>query len=947
MIKSQLETAKRNHLNSYIDTKNTHALVKYFQLVEFKFKKMDNFGLSLDDAAELYKGKNIYLRDLFVPPHLSDRYLAPEQIISAELQSTPNWQNIVDVIKRHPRCFILGDPGAGKTTLAHWLMLALSYSDNNLTKMELGELVPFALILRELPLQDIKSFDDLWRVFTERNQDVMQAFVQFPESFDVIKTLLNSGQALILLDGLDEITHVETRQHLVNAVRQGMHDYPNCKFLISSRVVGFDQRLWLSPDPSKTDSENCNIDIDLVGNMNSSTSTLDIRLKLDQRNTNTLLPVFYLAPFTYSQAEQFVSNWYKQYHPNHDGNHEKRVKELLTRTRKNDGLGRLSRTPVLLNMICFIHARRGRLPDGRAELYQRIAETYLVGLDTARGIKSGGGYLHNFDYADRSDWLSEIALIMQTNRSEHDEENSILISENKVREILTQKLNAFAIKQDELNEEIDFLLIQFAQRSGLFLPRGKGENNEERYGFSHLSFLEYFAARALKPKLDLEQLRWKDLIAKTNLDWWQETFILFFEQIENSSLVEKYIEKLFPANSTYTKNRDDTQSLLASIVMDSGIKLRESKRKEIIELLWGSYVKNYNRSNFDGSLLLQRLWQSEYDALKLGIEKLESVDDLDLSMVEVFDLSVISRLLKLKYLVLQNNQVSDLSPLAGLTNVSHLTLDSNQITDLSPLAEMTKLTLLFIENNRVSDLSPLAGLKTLQVLFLGGNKINDISALSQLTRLRYLSLFDNQVSDISALSELKQLTYLGLSNNQVSDLSPLPRLAHLNDLVLDNNKISNVSVLAQQTKLTRLSLSDNQIDNISALKGLTDLRSLSLNNNKISDISMLVGLLKLEQLSLSNNQIADISALKGLTDLRSLSLDNNKISDLSVLAGLSKLERLSLSNNQIHDLSVLAKLPHLEVLMIRGNQISDFSALAGLTKLKTLDLNEIDDSDMH
>jgi hypothetical protein len=35
--------------------------------------QMDNFGLSLDDAEEIKEKQRVFLRDLFVAPHLSER----------------------------------------------------------------------------------------------------------------------------------------------------------------------------------------------------------------------------------------------------------------------------------------------------------------------------------------------------------------------------------------------------------------------------------------------------------------------------------------------------------------------------------------------------------------------------------------------------------------------------------------------------------------------------------------------------------------------------------------------------------------------------------------------------------------------------------------------------------------------------------------------------------
>ena len=902
---TQLPTPQAPDTRAFIDIANSHPLLRYFQNVQLKFMQMDNFGLSLDDAGEIKKQQRVFLRDLFVAPHLSRRHIDSEQLIQSEIKNAekPDWQSIVDVLQQHPHSFVLGDPGTGKTTLIHWLMLAFATSGKNLTKIALGELVPFALILRELPLREVKSFADLWQVFTAHNQDAMQAFAQYPESYDVIETLLNSGQALILLDGLDEITHDETRRNLGAAVLEGMRRYPATRFVISSRVVGFNQR-------------------QLFGLAMEETEPLALK---DQQ----VLPVSYIAPFTYSQAQQFVSNWYKQYQPNSDGNHEPRVKELLTRMQKNDGLGRLSRIPVLLNMICFIHARRGRMPDGRAELYQRIAETYLVTLDTARSISPyRGDSKIVFDYTDRSDWLSALALTMQQSRS--NEESAILMPEAQVRATLAAKLVELDVPEAHIADEVSSLLKNFAERSGLFLPRGEG-----LYGFSHLSFLEYFAAKALRRQAELHEIDWADLGCKASLVWWQETLVLFFEQLEDAKLTAKYLELLFPSHVSELKDLDKlllkpaditeaqitAQLLLASIVMDSGVKLTLTKRQALIAKLWEFYlqipigdfwgVQNY-------SALAKRLWQTDFESITLGLAAMKEVTALNLSGTDIADVSLLAGLTQLKDLDLRGTSVNDVSALAGLTQLQYLYLSSTPVSDVSALAGLTQLQYLYLNGTKISDVSALAGLTQLQDLRLIGTQVSDVSVLAGLTQLQTLLLDGTPVSDVSALAGLTQLKMLWLSKTQISDVSALAGLTQLQYLYLSGTPVSDVSVLAGLTQLQTLDLDGTQVSDVSALAGLTQLQHLDLRRTPVSEVSALAGLTKLHYLGLHYTQVSDVSALAGLTQLETLDLSGTPVNDVSALAGLTQLQILWLNGTPVSDVSVLAGLTQLKIYGLKG-----------------------------
>jgi len=119
-------------------------------------------------------------------------------------------------------------------------------------------------------------------------------------------------------------------------------------------------------------------------------------------------------------------------------------------------------------MICFIHARRGRLPDGRAELYQRIAETYLVSLDKARGLKFKDRELR-FDYYDLTEWLAEIAYTLQQRRTE--DNSVILMTETEVQVILSNGLVERGLDDEQAENECRFILEYLSHRSGCLYPR--------------------------------------------------------------------------------------------------------------------------------------------------------------------------------------------------------------------------------------------------------------------------------------------------------------------------------------------------------------------------------------------------------------------------------------------------------------------------------------------
>jgi Leucine-rich repeat (LRR) protein len=996
-----INPAQAPDTSAFVDIKNNHTLLRYFQNLQQYFMYANNFGLALDDEDRPDSAQpQAYLRNLFVPPHLSEKHFQPEQIIALEKQNqNQNWLDVAQVLKEHPRLFILGDPGAGKSTLLSWLMLSLSYSGDNLTKMMIGERVPFLLVLRDLSLSQVKDWNSLWHIFL--NNDNNKLAEPLRKDPDIIDTLFEKGQALLLIDGLDEVTQPEARQQLGQAVLEGINHYPRCGFVITSRLLGFDQDQWFGLETARlfqsVAAALSDIDVDKKTYKGQSTrrhqqsthkwiesskklnnqqrylwntfwhyqlnaelpplEILQENIGKERSNLNDIwkywskfssavksseLPVFYLAPFNNAQTQQFIENWYRQY-LGRDNTLSQRITNLQQCIIDHDGLGHLARIPVLLNMICFIHSRRGRLPDGRAELYQRISETYLTSLDRARGIKFRDQEF-NYDYLDLCEWLGKLALKLQDDRNEKDQ--SLLISQTLVKELLNEELINRGMSEQQADKEVEFILAYIAQRSGLFIPRGQNSNHEDQYGFAHLSFLEYFAAFALKQEAQIDTACLTDRQPTINFPWWHECWALFFEQLEHSRLTEKYLTELFK-NSFETQDWSSVKHvlLLAKIVMDSsvrlGIQVRHNKIKDLcIYYLENNWVKVFSEGGKEINALCELMWSERFDSRHILVKQAKDSSTIKFALTgsAINDLSPLSGLNQLRLLLLPATAIRDLTPLAGLKELGFLDIGNTAISDLSPLVQLSNLSVLILSSTAINDLSPLAELNQLTFLMLTNTAIKDLSPLAGLNQLSGLYLRNTAIDDLLPLAGLTQLTELYLSSTAINNLSPLSRLSQLIKLDLGNTSIIDLSPLAGLSQLIRLDLRRTAISDLSALAGLGQLSELDLSNTAISDLSPLAGLSQLRKLDLSYTTIGDLSPLAGLSQLVDLDLRRTNISDLSPLAGLSQLRELNLSNTAIGDLIPLAELNQLGELDLSNTAIGDLAPLAGLSQLIDLDL---------
>jgi internalin A len=736
-------------------------------------------------------------------------------------------------------------------------------------------------------------------------------------------------------------------------VLEGIKRYSRCGFVITSRLIGFDQEQWFDWIGAKTYLRlrsilaEVGIDKKTIKRQqikNSPLSSKEIRAskKLYEQQwyrrfesgryksksefshiessyeyilpkgwsgfssffERSELPVFYLVPFNKAQTHQFIDNWYRQY-LGQDNGLSQRIANLQQCLINHDALEHLARTPVLLNMICFIHSRRGRLPDGRAELYQRIAETYLTNLDRARGINKFRDREFNYDYLDLSEWLGKLALKLQDKRNEHDQ--SLLIDQKQVKTLLIDELINRGMPQQQSEEEVEDILAYIAQRSGLFIPRGQNSEYEEQYGFAHLSFLEYFAAFALKQEAQIDTTCLTDRYFTINLPWWHECWALFFEQLEHSRLTEKYLTELFKSPLNPVKSGSLKHALLlAKIVMDSsvrlGIQIRQSKIKELSTYyLENSWSQLFSEGEEEATAFCELIWSERFDSRRIFAEHAKVIGATSFALT--------------------GSAINDLSPLAALFQLKQLNLGNTGICDLSLLSGLSQLELLSVEHTSIRDLTPLTGLKQLSFLNLSDTAISDLSPLAQLKKLSTLVLNNTAISDLSPLAELKGLTHLVLTNTGIRDFLPLTGLDQLRGLYLSNTTISDLAPLATLSQLTELFLNSTATNDLSPLAKFGQLSRLSLNNTAIHDLSPLAGLSQLKILYLGSTSITDLSPLAGLSQLKILYLGSTSITDLSPLAGLSQLFDLDLSRTTISDLTPLAKLNNLKSLHLPNRNI--------------------------
>ena len=888
--------------------------------------------LGLPDRRE---NPDVVIDRLFVTPLLTRRYVSPDE-------SPENWfdeaEALVDALAENRRLVLLGDPGIGKSTFLNYVTWLLSRPATNALIDRLGWRLPLPMVLRELEVRGVKRFDDLLEAFL--NHKMSAPLLEDDRSY--LMRTLEEGQAFLLLDGIDELGDRETRENLRSAVFEGMSRYPGCHWLMTSRIVGYEEApfdpvhhrevarhagdalMQVSEALGDRDgggSGNALFPNESAGELSRAHLRRGARARLPAGPVSGSRQVAtrYIAPFDDRRIEAFARNWYvlreaAASRADDSANH------LVRAVHADESILRLARIPNLLTMMALIHRIEATLPHGRALLYERIAEAYLESIDKFRGISSSP-----HDLPRKKGWLARVAFEMQHRRmSEGDsDEATVLMDADTVKGWLSEEMGRSDTFPDTPSAE-EFLEI-IGRRSGLFLPRGEG-----LYAFVHLSFQEYFAAVALKR--EVTRLRWARGDASrlgfdryTLAEWagqsvWRETFSFLFELLASEEEDDWYTDLLdciFGEDLSRLNDADPDQDedqdmrilnlggLLARLVTNSRSVLTSEGRDLAIAGCVGAQLRVSTRLPFMQIIFSVLLgedveWNERiFEEINRQMQKM-NIWTLDLSYTGISDISPLANFTDLQSLDLAEMRVSDLSPIKNLAKLRSLYLGGTPVSDLSPLMNLSALQSLVLSEMKIRNFEVITKLINLQSIELWNIKGIDIGLLANLRKLQSLILFEPEFSDLARLSTLPALEKLDIICSEASDITPLANLGTLRSLGCEEMPISDLSPLAKLTALESLHLRLTSVSDISPLRYCMSLRYLRLQHiGEIFDLSPLADVVTLQSLTLGTKAALDLTPLANLPALQELDLYAARALDLSPLKRLTSLRRLHLHNPKV------------------------------------------------
>ncbi|MCP4418818.1 MAG: SUMF1/EgtB/PvdO family nonheme iron enzyme, partial [Chloroflexi bacterium] len=398
-------------------------------------------------------------------------HTAAEQVNqdNKEPESIPALKKVIE----QERLVLTGNPGGGKSTFVNHLSHCLAthqlapdeawLAQLNGWPAEQANVLPIVVILRDfaaaLPtnLSSKATPNDLWRFITNQLQKQNLAFAT-----EAIREMLENGRALLLLDGLDEVTSTSARLFVRDAVVAFLERHPHNRCLVTCRILSY--------QPPESDDDP------------------DLRLPSD-------FAVAEIAPFDEAKIDRFIDAWYTelvQVDTVRAQDKDRVVQQLKTAVRRPD-LWRLASNPLLLTVMALVHAHQGRLPDARALLYENSINMLLWRWEE---VKAGGGVdapplrqlLMEAGRVDmdlkRRLWRLAFTAHQQT-PTDAGQETVTAITESQ----LTRELEG--LKREDWNW-VHKLVAAMKLRAGLLLEQSPGI-----FTFPHRTFQEYLAGAHL------------------------------------------------------------------------------------------------------------------------------------------------------------------------------------------------------------------------------------------------------------------------------------------------------------------------------------------------------------------------------------------------------------------------------------------------------------------
>jgi len=355
----------------------------------------------------------------------------------------------------------------------------------------------------------------------------------------LIEEVRNNG--VLLLDGLDEVTLAEGKRQVVQEAIQTFLDRlpekSSCRLILTSRPPGLTGKDGGRYQPSGF-----------------------VRLEMQRMGMQ--------------QAGKFIRHWYKK-KTTVDGcislddlSGQQRADHLIMQVAERPSLEELTGTPMLLTLMLLVDSGNHRLPESRAELYDRAVNLLLQRwhLNLKKDIASfevevravleamsgGGGFADDLREA-----LARTALETYRDAEAIGADKNANITFNQSAVLGNISLFLDNTRRDS-GAMFDAMLDSTAvhnfleNRSNILVGAGEADN---RLQFVHKSFHEYLAAELYHFDDDSREDMHALLTDAKQRDWWREV-LLFWMNARSIVELKDFIRSLLSESSDHSEEED-------------------------------------------------------------------------------------------------------------------------------------------------------------------------------------------------------------------------------------------------------------------------------------------------------------------------------------------------------------------------------------------------------
>ncbi|MBM4086452.1 MAG: NACHT domain-containing protein, partial [Planctomycetes bacterium] len=399
--------------------------------------------------------------------------------------------SISDALRAHPCLALIGAPGAGKTTLLKYLALTFARRQAKERLQIEEERLPVFIALRDFnrflanldKTGQLGAFGPtlLGRFLREHTADIAPHLKMPGDFFD---RALDEGSCLVLLDGLDEVADPLQRGRTAEAVAAMAGHYQGNRFVVTSRPRGYETeaRQRLAP----------------------------------------LCAECAIRDFDESDRAAFANAWYTAVITDREGDTPtardkagSAAADLIRAVQADARITAMACNPLLLTILAMVHQRGVGLPQRRVDLYEECTEFLLGYWDQVRGgpaareLAEYGGLTRS----EKRALLEPIALWLH----ERGESGLEVAAKDLEAQVARQFRELFGDPEPQSRRRAELFLRVITERAGLLVERETGV-----YAFSHLTFQEYLAARALADRSDYVPYT----LQRLHDPWWREVVLL-------------------------------------------------------------------------------------------------------------------------------------------------------------------------------------------------------------------------------------------------------------------------------------------------------------------------------------------------------------------------------------------------------------------------------------